>query len=77
MKTTRCKFQCSEVTKQTIWNKPGEFVYAAKFNAVSSGSPENDSFFAATPSGQISISTYKSDDFTPGKAYFIDISEVE
>ncbi len=71
---TRCKFMCNSVTKRKVWNKE-EYTFEAEFSAVSSGSPENEKFFAATPSGSLKVSTYVDDIFEPGKAYYIDISE--
>ena len=73
---TRCKFQCTEVARKAVWNKPGEFVFAAKFAAVYNDSPENKAFFDATPCGNLEVSTYKDDRFTPGEFYFLDISLV-
>ena len=75
--TTRCKFKCNEVTKSESWNKAqlGPFLYSAKFSAVASGSPENNSFFAATPAGSLSVSTVREDIFVPGKSYYLDITE--
>lgn len=78
---TRCKFSCVSVTKQKSWERepqPGrEFHYAAKFTAVTSGSEENDRFFAATPSGTLEISTFVQDVFEPGKDYYLDLSAAE
>jgi hypothetical protein len=72
---TRCKFTCQSVTKRAAWNKPGEFVHEAEFSAVHEDSPENKAFFDATPSGTLRIGTYKPDIFTPGKQYYLDVSE--
>jgi hypothetical protein len=68
---TRAKFECISV-KETTWNKQYEF------QAVTSGSPENEEFFKTTPAGQITISV-KNDNvvFTPGKKYYIDFTEAE
>lgn len=74
---TRAKFACTSVTKSKHWNKDHEFNYAAKFNAVMSGSEENDKFFAATPSGTIEVSTVAADVFEPGKSYYIDFTPAD
>lgn len=73
MQVTRCKFVCQEVAKQ-VWNdKDGKrFVYSAKFTTVWGDNPENKSFFAATPSGEIAVRTYQADVFVPGQEYYID-----
>lgn len=73
--TTRCKFRCTEVTKQEHWDKSkSDFLYRAKFTAVHDGSDENKSFFDATPSGLLEIAVYKQDVFVPGKEYYLDLS---
>lgn len=72
----RCKFTCIEVTKRQHWRDRSRFVYEASFTAVTDGSPENDSFFEATPSGTLKIGTYRDDIFQPGKDYYLDITEV-
>ena len=76
--STRAKFTCVSVTKSKHWNQAEhEFNYAAKFNVVMGNSEENKKFFAATPSGTIEISTIVSDEFEPGKDYFIDFTICE
>jgi hypothetical protein len=79
---TRCKFQCSGVTKrktstfnsETQKYEPG-FGYDAEFFAVTGDSEENKKFFASTPSGSLKVSTYRDDVFEAGKSYYLDISE--
>lgn len=74
---TRCKFDCVEVRKYKGWNGH-EFFYGYKFQVVVGGkSPENDQFFASTPSGNLEISAVADDLFEPGKSYYLDISEAE
>jgi len=64
---------CQSVTKSKAWRGAAEdFHYEAEFSAVTSGSDENESFFAATPSGSIKLSTLKADHFTPGVDYYVD-----
>ena len=78
MTTTRCKFICYSVTKRKGYNATvPAFTYDAEFGAVTSGSEENKSFFAATPTGNLKLGTYTPDAFTPGKEYYIDITEVD
>ncbi len=78
--TARCKFTCSSVTKRlsNTWDRDQgksitRVVYDAKFFAVSSGSPENDQFFASTPAGELSVQTYREDLFVPGQDYYLDL----
>lgn len=66
----RAKFTCSSVRKYRHWNQG--FLYEAEFTAVTSGSAENESFFASTPSGIIKISTVRDDLFVPGQDYYVE-----
>jgi hypothetical protein len=76
MTQTRAKFTCTEVSKRTGWGG-NKFLYAAKFSAVTGNSDENKTFFAATPSGSIEVSTVKEDHFEVGKTYFVDFTVAE
>ena len=76
MNTIRCKFECVEVAKRKGWSGH-EFLYAAKFQAVTSGSEENKKFFAATPSGSLEVSTVREDFFTVGQSYYLDLTPAE
>lgn len=77
--TIRAKFKCVNVSKSENWNKkPGkEFLYTAVLNAVAGGSPENEKFWEATPSGGINLASILPDAFEVGKEYFVDFSSVE
>lgn len=73
--STRCKFRCDEVSRNTTNGK-------VTLNAVHCNdlNNENSAFCTATPSGKLEMSLYpvgKADFFTPGKYYYLDISEVE
>ncbi len=66
---TRCKFKCTNVEKTG-----GEGTdQNARFEAVMSGSEENESFFRWTPSGQLSLGTVRGGQFEVGKEYYLDI----
>ena len=82
-KTIRCKFQCQSVTQSTSskWNKETEKydtvpVYSATLGVVYSGSPENEAFFAATPSGSLQLGIHSEQHFEVNKEYYLDITEV-
>jgi len=82
--TTRAKFQCNSVRKYRAQAYDPDtkqytptFQYEADFNAGTSGSPENVSFFASTPTGQLKMSTIKNDLFIPGQAYYVDFTPAE
>lgn len=71
---TRCKFECTGVTKQKGWGEH-KFIWSAELTAVVSGSEENKEFFAATPTGSLRLATIRNEVFEPGRFYYIDISE--
>lgn len=75
MQTVRAKYRCREVVKSLDWHK--KFLYTAKFSAVTDGSVENKKFFEYTPTGEISIGTYKDDVFEVGAEYYIDFTKCE
>jgi hypothetical protein len=77
MSKVRAKFKCAGVEKVVGWNGSAPFHYTAKFQVVSNGSEENQQFFAATPGGQLSLTTLKDDFFDVGKEYYVDITPAE
>jgi hypothetical protein len=73
----RAKFKCVSEKKFEGWGQSGEprpFFYDYEFQAVTSGSEENKRFFAATPSGNIHLSTLRAGMFEPGKEYYLDFT---
>lgn len=74
--TTRAKFRCFSVAESIGWVGQ-EFVYDATFRPVVGGTPENDQFYAATPSGEIKLSTVRGDHFEVGKMYYVDFTEAD
>lgn len=68
---TRAKFICNGMTKRTGW-AGHRFVYSFEFAAVTSGSPENKMFFAATPGGQVRLDVLSSEAFEVGREYYLD-----
>lgn len=80
---TRCKFKCISKTefmysgydngKHTPYDRP---VWTYEFTVVyGDGSPENQKFFASTPSGNLKLQVVKDNSFVVGKEYYIDLSE--
>lgn len=69
---TRAKFTCQSITKMKLWN--GELGYMARLIPVVGGSPENDSFYKATPGGSIELQTVREDHFQVGQDYFVDFT---
>lgn len=69
---TRCKFTCDSVTTY------GNGYKDASFTPVMSGSEENKSFWAASPSGSFKLGYVNPNvTFEPGKEYYIDITKSE
>lgn len=73
----RAKFKCVDKEEVTQGDQPSTF--NLKFEVVTSGSEENDSFFRWTPSGSIVMSTVNqgaADDFEKGSSYYVDFTPV-
>lgn len=73
----RAKFSCIGVRKSRHWKPENGFLYEAELSAVTSGSEENEKFWAATPSGSIKLSTIREDYFVPGWDYYVEFTPVE
>lgn len=70
---TRAKFNCQTITQYTGGSR--EVTLSA---VTSAGSAENESFWNATPSGQVklTISNPKAQEFFEvGKSYYLDFTE--
>jgi hypothetical protein len=73
METVRGKFSCTKNIETPYGNE-------VSFWALYSNSPEDNSYAAATPSGQISMVVNNPDAkdfFVPGQAYFLDFKKAE
>lgn len=67
--SVRCKFKVDSVTNGNVVMTP-----------VYTGSPENESFFQATPSGKLEfycVNDAALDQLKPGVEYYIDITTAE
>lgn len=77
----RAKFSCTSVTKYMggKYNAEGKYeqgvLWNYKFQAVTSGSDENKSFYASTPSGSIELQAVRDDLFEIGQEYYLDFSQ--
>lgn len=77
MPKVRCKFRCVSRREYVGWggtrdNPPMFYEYV--FTVVTGGSPENEQFFASTPSGSVNISAVRSDIFVVGQEYYLDFT---
>jgi hypothetical protein len=59
--SVRAKFVVQSITRSKGWNPGISEVQTIKLTPVTSGSEENKSFFAATPSGQIELGIVNAD----------------
>ena len=73
---TRCKVICEAVTKRK-WSAEEQYIYESEFTPVTTGSDENKQFFASTPTGSLKLGVLRNDQFTPGKEYYVDFTQVD
>lgn len=76
----RAKFICQSITRRKHWDASKGDIHSISLTPVSSGSAENNAFYAATPSGEIKLDTLNDDagkQFELGKAYYIDFTPAE
>lgn len=76
--TVRAKFKVVSLTQREHWDKTKGFLHDVVMQPVVSGSKENESFYAATPSGQIQLATINDEaakQFQIGKEFYVDFSE--
>lgn len=79
MNKVRAKFKVQSVTKQAGWGGHKE-LHTVRLQPVTSGSEENKSFYASTPSGQIEIGVVSKEigeGFEIGKEFYVDFIAVD
>lgn len=76
--SVRAKFKVEEVSRREHWDKAKGELITVKLSPVSNGtSPENEAFYAATPSGEIRLDTLNQsagEQFELGAEYYIDFT---
>lgn len=75
----RAKFKVQSISRAQGWGQHKE-VQTIKLAPVTGGSPENDAFYAATPGGQIELSTVRAEaagEFDLGREFYIDFVPVD
>lgn len=75
--SVRAKFKVDSYETTIDWRDKTKEVRAIKLSPVVGGSKENDSFYAATPSGNIVLSIINEDawkNFELGKEYYVDFT---
>lgn len=77
--SVRAKFKVASITRREHWDKSKGEIQSIELAPVTSGSPENTSFYAATPSGSIKLDTVNGDaaaQFMLGGEFYVDFTPV-
>ena len=77
MSQVRAEFKVSSITRSPGWNGQKE-VQTIKLSPVTSGSEENAKFYAATPGGNIELTTVNFDaaqHFDLGDEFYVDFTK--
>jgi hypothetical protein len=73
MTPVRIKVRCIESSEVLGWGEH-RTLFRVKFGVVTSGSEENQQFFAATPSGSAEFQTLVTMPFRVNEEYYLDFS---
>lgn len=74
--TVRAKFKVQSITHRKHWQGDG-LVGEVTLSPVTNGSDENKAFYAATPGGEIKLSTINEDalkQFVIGQEFYVDFT---
>lgn len=77
MTKVRAKFKVTQLSQREHWDKQKGPIHDIQLQPVVSGSDENERFYAATPGGQIALSTVNDDAarlFRLGAEVYVDFS---
>lgn len=75
--SVRAKFKVISITITEHWDKTKGNISTIKLSPVISGSDKNKEFYAATPSGDITLGTINdsaASQFELGKEYYVDFT---
>ncbi|MBW9102930.1 hypothetical protein [Paraburkholderia phenoliruptrix] len=75
--SVRAKFKVVSTTQREHWDKQKGQIHEIEMHPVTSGSPDNDSFYAATPGGVVKLQTVSDDagkQFALGAEYYVDFT---
>ena len=73
--TVRAKFKCESITRRKHWDKEKGEIHDVKLTPVMGNTPENEEFYAATPSGSIELGTVNGEAaamFELGEEYYVE-----
>jgi hypothetical protein len=75
--TVRAKFKVTAKTQREHWDNQKGAIHEIELRPVSGGSPENDSFYASTPTGELKLQTVNHEagqQFELGGEYYVDFT---
>ncbi len=75
--TVRAKFKVTSTTQREHWDSQKGHIHEIELQPVMNGSPENEAFYAATPSGVVKLQTVNNDagtQFELGAEYYLDFT---
>lgn len=75
--SVRAKFKVTSTTQRKHWDIQKGNIHEIQLEPVTSGSKENESFYAATPHGAINLQTVNDEagaQFELGAEYYIDFT---
>lgn len=75
--SVRAKFKVDSITRRKHWDATRDEIHDIRMSPVCSGSKENEAFYAASPSGDITLGCCNADavkQFELGKEYYIDFT---
>lgn len=78
--TVRAKFKVTKLSQTEHWDKQKGQIHTVELQPVIGGSKENESFYAATPSGAISLGTINDEaakHFKLGVEVYVDFTLAE
>lgn len=76
----RCKFKVDKIVRTEGWNNGPDEVHEITLSPVTSGSEENEAFYAATPGGSLVFSTVNANaaqGLNPGDEFYVDLTPVK
>jgi hypothetical protein len=75
--SVRAKFTVTRISQTPHWDKQKGPICEIELRPVSSGSPENEKFYASTPCGDVKLGTINAEAaklFELGKEYYLDFT---
>ncbi|MEZ7524022.1 hypothetical protein [Burkholderia vietnamiensis] len=77
--SVRAKFKVTQTSQREHWDKQKGQIHEVTLMPVTGGSPENETFYAATPCGQIQLGTINDEaakHFQLGAEVYVDFTPI-